>query len=413
MIARGQVAHAWVERYALTRAGRHPNVVELHFCFQSRDYIFLVMEYVPGGDMLTMLTRMNKVNEEWAKFYIAELIMAIDALHVEGIIHRDVKPDNILFGEKGHIRLSDFGLSKILFKDEEENQNMSHFIDARRMDASKRNTSMNFRSFDTQERIAAWKMLSRQQAFSKVGTPNYIAPEVLLTGRYDETSDWWSVGIILYEMLIGYPPFWSSNPSNTCRKILEWKENLSFPDDANLSSDAKDLIERLICSPKHRLGRTSGWRDFQEHPFFKDKIYFPTIHELPAPFIPDLTSDDDTQYFDYISDELSDNTSLASNDTGSEEGENSFKRATYRYMLSSVGDFAGYTYTNYSAMKPTDTFSAFTDCQEDNLIHKIASPVSQGESERQLSDDRPLSSSNAEAFNRVDKQAAAPVSTQA
>mmetsp|Transcript_9595 Transcript_9595/g.29035 ORF Transcript_9595/g.29035 Transcript_9595/m.29035 type:complete len:533 (+) Transcript_9595:61-1659(+) len=412
MIARGQVAHAWVERYALTRAGRHPNVVELHFCFQSSDHIYLVMEYVPGGDMLTMLTRMNKLSEDWARFYIAELIMAIDALHIEGIIHRDVKPDNILFGAKGHIRLSDFGLSKILFKDEnEESDNMAQFIDARLMDASKRSTSMNFRSFDTQERIAAWKMLSRQQAFSKVGTPNYIAPEVLLTGRYDETSDWWSVGVILYEMLIGYPPFWSNNPANTCRKILGWKNNLSFPEDANISHEAKDLIQRLICNPKHRLGRKCGLQDFQQHPFFKDKIDFSTILTSPAPFVPDLSGDDDTHYFDLMDDEISDDASLASNNDGSDEND-TFKRATFRYMLSSIGDFAGYTYTNYSMIQHAGTIHAPTDYQEDSLIQRIASPVSEN-MDRADREDSFSSATEAQPFDRSDGRPTTTVPTQA
>jgi len=358
MIEHGQVAHAWVERYALTRAGRHPYVVELYFCFQDKKFLYLIMEYVPGGDMLTMLTREERLGEDFARFYIAELIVAVDALHVEGIIHRDLKPDNVLFGSGGHVRLSDFGLSKVLY--DEINPTDLEGSRTSLSDAGDR-LSNTFRSSDTSERIAKWKQLSRHQAFSAVGTPNYIAPEVLMTGRYDETSDWWSLGIIMYEMLVGYPPFWSSSPASTCRKILGWKENLKFPKDIDMSPEAKDLIHRLICAPIDRLGRKKGKAEFEEHAFFKNKLNFDRLSSIRAPFVPELVAPDDTRYFDVPSD-ASPEDSGTYHDLSSTEMVENYKRATVRNRFlqrSYGGDFAGYSYMNFTAMGGLESSEAF------------------------------------------------------
>mmetsp|Transcript_5642 Transcript_5642/g.23919 ORF Transcript_5642/g.23919 Transcript_5642/m.23919 type:complete len:434 (+) Transcript_5642:660-1961(+) len=345
------------------------------------------MEYVPGGDMLTMLTRDVKLTEDFARFYIAELIVAVDALHVEGIIHRDLKPDNVLFGSGGHIRLSDFGLSKVLFDVKEIEPEDLESSRASLTDAGERRMSNTFRSSDTGERIAKWKQLSRHQAFSAVGTPNYISPEVLMTGRYDETSDWWSLGIIMYEMLIGYPPFWSSSPASTCRKILGWKEYLKFPKDVDISPEAKDLIQRLICAPKDRLGRKKGRAEFEEHAFFKNKIRFDRLSSIRAPFVPELVAADDTRYFDVLSDGSPED-SDPYDDLSSAEMVEKYKRATVRHRFlqrSYGGDFAGYSYMNFTAMgglESAQAFQAANDIPDEFILMSLS-----GEAERKEVED--------------------------
>lgn len=136
----------------------------------------------------------------------------------------------------------------------------------------------------------------RQLAFSTVGTPDYIAPEVFAQTGYTRAVDWWSVGVIFFEMIVGYPPFFSDEPSTTCQKIIHWKKTFSIPSDANLSPSAADLILRLICEPDRRLG-INGAHEIKAHPFFKGTDWG-SVRRTIAPFIPDLQSEVDTRYFD-------------------------------------------------------------------------------------------------------------------
>ena len=129
-----------------------------------------------------------------------------------------------------------------------------------------------------------------------MGTPDYIAPEVFSQHGYSMEVDWWSVGVILYEMLVGYPPFFSENPSDTCQKIVSWKKYFTIPIDANLSLEADNLIRRLITVPEARLG-LNGAEEIKKHPFFKG-VEWDNIRYTKAPFIPDLSGDSDTRYFD-------------------------------------------------------------------------------------------------------------------
>jgi len=123
-------------------------------------------------------------------------------------------------------------------------------------------------------------------AYSTVGTPDYIAPEVFGQTGYTETVDWWSVGVILFEMLVGYPPFFSDDPSITCQKIIHWKKTLMIPGDANLTPAATDLIKRLICDSDHRLG-SKGVQEIKSHPFFEG-MQWDKLRNQPSPFIPDV-----------------------------------------------------------------------------------------------------------------------------
>lgn len=300
MIFKRQVNHVWLERFVLASVGEHPLVVKMHYSFQDHDHLYFIMEYLHGGDMMTMLIRQEYLPESWAKFYIAELVVAIDALHRTGIIHRDIKPDNILFRKNGHICLSDFGLSKSLMQPTErdwlaltgaEYVNRPNFIEhIRRGDID----------LPLKDRVRLWKALAKEYAFSQVGTPNYIAPEVLQDHSYTESCDWWSVGVILYEMLVGCPPFCARNPAHVTSMICQWRRYLSFPHDLpedRVSPAARDLIHRLLCESPNRIGGKRGLAEFKEHPFFKG-IDWDNLAEAEAPFIPQLSSDTDTRYFE-------------------------------------------------------------------------------------------------------------------
>lgn len=299
MIYKRQVNHVWLERFVLASIGEHPLVVKMYYSFQDTDHLYFIMEFLPGGDMMTMLIRHEYLPEQWAKFYIAELVVALDALHRTGIIHRDIKPDNILFRKDGHICLSDFGLSKCLmqptdrhlFARSAEYVNQPDYIERiRRGDVD----------LPVPSRIKLWKALAREKAFSQVGTPNYIAPEVLQDHSYTESCDWWSVGVILFEMLVGYPPFCSRNPMHVTMMICQWKRYLYFPEElpeSRISRSAKDLIRRLICDAPYRLGSKRGIDEFKAHPFFNG-INWDNLASVKAPFIPNLDSETDTRYFE-------------------------------------------------------------------------------------------------------------------
>lgn len=128
-------------------------------------------------------------------------------------------------------------------------------------------------------------------------SPDYISCEILLKRGYNKECDYWSLGVVLYEMLVGYPPFYAEDALKTCRKILNWEETLRFPPEAVLSFEAKDLIHRLICDSKNRLGATEGIEEFKAHPFFKG-IDWNNLHRMTPPFIPELDGPTDTRYFE-------------------------------------------------------------------------------------------------------------------
>jgi serine/threonine kinase 38 len=142
---------------------------------------------------------------------------------------------------------------------------------------------------------------NRQLAYSTVGTPDYIAPEVFGQCGYNETVDWWSVGAILFEMLVGYPPFFSDDPSVTCQKILHWRKTLNIPPDANLTPAATDILKRLLCDSENRLG-SNGVDEIKSHPFFEG-LDWENIRASKAPYIPELTSDEDCSRFDKFDEE--------------------------------------------------------------------------------------------------------------
>ncbi|KAM7515684.1 hypothetical protein LguiA_005267 [Lonicera macranthoides] len=320
------------ERNLLVEVG-NPFIVKLYYSFQDDEYLYLVMEYLPGGDIMTLLMREETLTETVARFYIAQCVLAIESIHKHNYIHRDIKPDNLLLDKNGHMKLSDFGLCKPLdcsnlhtMTGNEVNVN-GYFPD----------NGIGSHWDSSHEQKQSWQINRRMLAFSTVGTPDYIAPEVLLKKGYSTECDWWSLGAIMYEMLIGYPPFYSNDPITTCRKIVHWKQQLKFPAEARLSPEAKDLIRGLLCDVEHRLG-TLGADQIKAHPWFKD-ISWETLYEMEAAFKPEVNGELDTQNFIKF-----DEVEPPPARTGS---------GRLRKMLLTPNDlnFVGYTYKNFEAVK--------------------------------------------------------------
>uniref|UniRef100_A0A8C7R5V4 Rho-associated protein kinase n=1 Tax=Oncorhynchus mykiss TaxID=8022 RepID=A0A8C7R5V4_ONCMY len=266
MIKRSDSAFFWEERDIMAFANS-PWVVQLCCAFQDDRYLYMVMEYMPGGDLVN-LTSTYDVPEKWARFYTAEVVMALDAIHSLGFIHRDVKPDNMLLDRHGHLKLADFGTCMKM-----DSTGMVHCDTA-------------------------------------VGTPDYISPEVLKSqggdGYYGRECDWWSVGVFIFEMLVGDTPFYADSLVGTYSKIMDHKNSLNFPDDVEISKDAKNLICAFLTDREVRLGR-NGVEEIKRHPFFKnDQWNFDSIRNTAAPVVPELSSDIDTSNFDEIEDDKGD-----------------------------------------------------------------------------------------------------------
>uniref|UniRef100_A0A668ALI9 Rho-associated protein kinase 2 n=1 Tax=Myripristis murdjan TaxID=586833 RepID=A0A668ALI9_9TELE len=263
MIKRSDSAFFWEERDIMAFSNS-PWVVQLCCAFQDDHSLYMVMEFMPGGDLVT-LTMNYDMPEKWARFYTAEVVLALDAIHSMGFIHRDVKPDNMLLDQHGHLKLADFGTCM-------------------KMDSS-----------------------GMVHCDTAVGTPDYISPEVLKSqggdGYYGRECDWWSVGVFIFEMLVGETPFYAESLVGTYGKIMDHKNSLTFPDDIEMSKDAKALICAFLSDREVRLGRT-GVDEIKRHPFFKnDQWTFDTIRDTVAPVVPELSSDIDTSNFDEIEDD--------------------------------------------------------------------------------------------------------------
>merc|ERR1719150_3109884 len=202
MVAKEQLAHVRAERDILVEAD-HTWVVKMYYSFQDPVNLYLIMEFLPGGDMMTLLMKKDTLSEECAQFYIAETALAIDSIHKLGFIHRDIKPDNLLLDARGHIKLSDFGLCTGLKKSHRtefyrdlSQASPSDFVSSPKTSSStetETNTKV-FSASDSKRKAESWKRNRRQLAYSTVGTPDYIAPEVFQQTGYTSSCDWWSLG---------------------------------------------------------------------------------------------------------------------------------------------------------------------------------------------------------------------------
>ncbi|XP_026130542.1 microtubule-associated serine/threonine-protein kinase 3-like isoform X1 [Carassius auratus] len=267
LILRNQIQQVFVERDILTFA-ENPFVVSMFCSFETRRHLCMVMEYVEGGDCATLLKNMGPLPVEMTRMYFAETVLALEYLHSYGIVHRDLKPDNLLITSMGHIKLTDFGLSKIGLMNMTTNLYEGHI------------------EKDTRE------FIDKQVC----GTPEYIAPEVILRQGYGKPVDWWAMGVILYEFLVGCVPFFGDTPEELFGQVVS--DEIIWPDgDDALPVDAQDLITRLLNqNPQERLGR-GGAPEVKQHMFFSGLDWNGLLRQK-AEFIPQLEAEDDTSYFD-------------------------------------------------------------------------------------------------------------------
>ncbi|KAL5205401.1 hypothetical protein ABZP36_033610 [Zizania latifolia] len=334
MLRRGQVEHVRAERNLLAEVDS-AYIVKLYCSFQDDEFLYLIMEYLPGGDMMTLLMRKDTLTEDESRFYVAETILAVESIHKHNYIHRDIKPDNLLLDRNGHLKLSDFGLCKPLDSSSFPNLSELDYAAGKNINPSTDDDKLSNSSAPRRtqkEQLLHWQKNRRMLAYSTVGTPDYIAPEVLLKKGYGMECDLWSLGAIMYEMLVGYPPFYSEDPMSTCRKIVNWRSHLKFPEEAKLSPEAKDLISKLLCNADLRLG-TKGAHEIKAHPWFRG-VEWEKLYQMEAAFIPEINDEMDTQNFEKFEE------TLLSMQTSSKAG-------PWRKMLSSKDtNFVGYTYKN-------------------------------------------------------------------
>lgn len=282
MIRKNAVENILAERDILISV-RNPFVVRFFYSFTCRDNLYLVMEYLNGGDLYSLLRKMGCLEENVARVYIAELVLALEYLHSQGVVHRDLKPDNILIAHDGHIKLTDFGLSKVgLINSTDDLSGPTNGV-----------VLMEENIFENCVEHGVQREYRKER--SAVGTPDYLAPEILLGTEHGYTADWWSVGVILFEFITGLPPFNADHPQiifdNILNRKIPWPR---VPED--MSEDAEDLIDKLLTEdPNQRLG-AKGAAEVKNHLFFKD-ISWDNLARQKAAFVPSPESVDDTSYF--------------------------------------------------------------------------------------------------------------------
>ena len=253
LIEQEQIENTLLEKEILQTID-YPLLCGLVFCFQTEERIYFIMPFLSGGELFQHLRKFRTFDEDKVRFYGAQIALALEYLHSKGIVYRDLKPENILMDEDGYLKLADFGMAKKLKDDE--------------------------------------------KAMSFCGTPEYLAPEIITMEGHDKNADWWSFGILLFEMLCGLPPFYVENLDKMYELIKT--SSVKFPKRISLSDDAKDIIKKLLeKDPKKRLGSSKGIEEIKSHPFFAS-IDFDMIvqKKIKAPFIPELSSETDVQYFD-------------------------------------------------------------------------------------------------------------------
>ena len=286
IIEKHQEEHTKIERDLLTRINC-PFIVNIKFAFQDKDNLYIITEFMQGGELFFHLHKEKRFKDEKAKFYIIEIILAIEYLHKNKMLYRDLKPENVLIDTNGHIKLTDFGLSKIIQK-------------------------------------------PKEKAYTICGTPQYLAPEVLSDKGYDCTVDWWSLGCVLYELLVGRSPFRILLGDSLNEDF--YKKKILIPD--YVSDEAQDLITKLlIINPLKRLGYgEDGAYKIKQHPYFKGINWDDAWNlKLKPPFIPNLSNETDLKYFDnMITDEkLNSDSDLSGISTLNSNSHKDFKGFTY------------------------------------------------------------------------------------
>ncbi|WWC71841.1 uncharacterized protein I206_105800 [Kwoniella pini CBS 10737] len=244
-----QVEHINSERSILEKV-RHPFVVELYATYQDQLNVYMLLSYIPGGELFSHLRRAGRFSADVTRFYLASIILAIEYLHSRDIIYRDLKPENLLLDRHGYLRIADFGFAKII----------------------------------------------EDRTFTLCGTPEYLAPEIVLSQGHGKAVDWWALGILAFEMLAGYPPFFDDHPLGIYEKIL--RGDIAFP--SHIDPYAKDLIRGLLTADRSkRLGNLrNGARDVMSHAWFAG-VDWRTLErkEIGAPIVPRVASMGDSQNF--------------------------------------------------------------------------------------------------------------------
>uniref|UniRef100_A0A6B2L0H2 non-specific serine/threonine protein kinase n=1 Tax=Arcella intermedia TaxID=1963864 RepID=A0A6B2L0H2_9EUKA len=278
MIKKNKVKRVLTEREVLATAD-HPFIVTLYYSFQSKDKLIFIMQYCAGGEFYRLIqTQPHKcLTEEQVKFYASEVLLALEYLHMKGFIYRDLKPENIVVHESGHIMLTDFDLSKGVSS---QPKLVNKIYSGNPAVVAEPDTITN----------------------SFVGTEEYLAPEVIKGTGHTATVDWWTFGILLYEMLYGATPFRGSSRDATFSSIN--KAKIQFPQHkrGGITKECKGLLKALLSrDPKKRLGSIGGAEDIKDHPFFKG-VKWQLIRHTPPPIIPKLRGPLDTSYFKPLKD---------------------------------------------------------------------------------------------------------------
>jgi len=253
-----QVEHISNEKEILLDI-KHPFIVNLYCTFKDNKNLYMIMEYVVGGEVFSHLRKAGRFTNEMTRFFAAEIVLALEYLHSKDIIYRDLKPENLLLNPDGHIKITDFGFAK--------------------------------------------RVVDR--TWTLCGTPEYLAPEIIQSKGHGKAVDWWALGILIFEMLAGYPPFFDDNPFGIYEKILGGK--IQFP--SHFDPQAKDLIRRLLTADRsRRLGSLKGAaEDVKKHKWFRGvdwKVLY--SRQVRAPIIPAVTGDGDTSMFDSYDEEVDD-----------------------------------------------------------------------------------------------------------
>ncbi|XP_076667956.1 cAMP-dependent protein kinase catalytic subunit alpha [Andrena cerasifolii] len=246
-----QVNHTYNEKRIL-QCVRFPFVVYMEFCFKDNSYIYMVLPYINGGEMFTHLRRMGKFDESLARFYAAQVVLALEYLHHCRLVYRDLKPENILIQNTGYIRVTDFGFCKMI----------------------------------------------NSRTWTLCGTPEYLAPEVILSKGYGQSVDWWSFGVLIYEMNAGYPPFYSRDPMRIYEKIVAGRYRFA----PHFGEELRDILKNILqVDLSRRFGNLKGGTlDIKDHKWFQTTDWMQIYHQTIQPsFIPDCPSVEDTGNFDH------------------------------------------------------------------------------------------------------------------
>lgn len=291
-----EVRHVLTERDILTATSKSDWLVKLLYAFQDPNHIYLAMEFVPGGDVRTLLNNSGVLKEEHAKFYATEMFISVDSLHKLGYIHRDLKPENFLIDASGHIKLTDFGLAAGSINPGKI-QSLKHRLD----EAKDENLQLGRSTVEMKTIYKTFRLQDPRFADSIVGSPDYMAIEVLRGQSYSFSVDYWSLGCILFEFLSGYAPFAGSSPEETWANLKNWNRVLrrphyDKPEDQifNLSDQAWIAIISLINSKEKRCSSLDQVKVLE---FFKE-MQWDHMRQIVPPFVPSLDSEIDAGYFD-------------------------------------------------------------------------------------------------------------------